>query len=585
MKPSERVSGGLLTKALYPMAIAAFALSALDIVVFSLFRFEQIVNTLMVGLGLIVVDALILFGVLRSCINSIQPLQAELDESVKLIDKISGASANEIDTSISSSPLLERLENLAVQVNETRNRERKIIDNAVDVICVIDVDERFLSLSPSVVKRWGYSEDELLGKKLSEFLVSDGTEQSLASILGARASIEKITFENRFKHKQGDIIDLAWTAHWSARDEGLFCVAHDISARKQAEAKIQESEQRLRVTLEAMPIGVVCTTQSGTIEFANESFGKFVGGEPAALVGTALSKFLPASEKDKITAYLNDAKSATVQLKSIESLLERAEQDDVPVDISATMYKAAGASKLLVSFSDTSERKEVENIRREFVAMINHDLRTPLTSLIMLIELLDSGLHGELLPKGKEACNLALIELQRLMRLVNDLLDLEKLESGKLFVQQDMVCVLDIIEASVSSLKSYAESRDLKIVYPETEADCWADRSRVIQVLVNLLSNAIKFSPAQSSINIAVEELPDCVKISVSDEGRGIPADKGGQLFKRFVQMKLEDARVGSGLGLSICKAIVDAHNGTIGFVNKQPTGSCFYFTLPHKSS
>ncbi|MBX9724242.1 MAG: PAS domain S-box protein [Candidatus Obscuribacterales bacterium] len=481
--------------------------------------------------------------------------------------------------------LKEQLLGLSANISEMQKRDKAIIEKAVDVICVIDVDAQFLSVSPSAERAWGYSIDFLIGRKLTDLVVSEDATKTLELVLGAQQSITKISFENRLKHKNGDWLDFEWTAHWSATDNGLFCIAHDITERKKTEALLQESERQLRTTIEAMPVGVVSATQFGMIEFANTSMQTFTGVRLDQLLGTQVADFISSAQRESYLHYFTECKIAGAHLQPIESEIKTSTGAMMPVEVSVTTFTVQSINKCLITFADITQRKEVERLRREFVAMVNHDLRTPLTSITGLMKRVEDGTYGDLAPAGKELCSLASLELERLMRLVNELLDLDKLESGNLQVQTDEVAALDIIEASVSSIKAYAEIRKIKLTYPETELPCRADRTRIIQVMVNLLSNAIKFSPDESEIVIAVLETDGGVKFSIQDQGRGIPADKIATLFRRFQQVNPDDAveRAGSGLGLSICKALVEAHGGTIGCESLAPRGTVFWFCLPNQ--
>lgn len=506
--------------------------------------------------------------------------------------------------------------------SEARRKERAIIENAVDVICVIDEQTRFLSVNQAVEKNWGYSASELLGRPLADFLDMDEKDRSLETVIGAKFSIDKVIFENRFKHKNGSLIDLSWTAHWSAHDGGLFCVARDISQRKQAELRLRESEERNRTTLEAMPVGVVCANLLGQIEFANENWLQMSGMTAAELIGTPVQELF-AQDAGRIYTYLVKAAESTSAQPPVETVINRnaassnvaaagatsggaspgdsSTVDSVPgaqasclptvekleVELSATTFTINSSKKLLVIVSDIRQRKEVERLRQQFVAMVNHDLRTPLASLSGMISMLKRDIYGQLNEKGQEMSRIAEAELERLMRLVSDLLELEKIESGSLKVQKSLVSVQDLLEASAASVKVYADLRKVNIEFCETELACSCDRSRIIQVLINLLSNAIKFSPANSPVEIQVELCAGELKFSVSDKGRGVPEGKEGLLFQRFRQVNPDDAveRAGSGLGLSICRSIVQAHGGTIGYKALSPRGSVFWFTLPHTSA
>jgi PAS domain S-box-containing protein len=584
---------------LYKVIIAALVLCFLATGL-TFYQFGLALSSLL----LVVLDILLVFALqaVRTSLEELALLKTEVADSFKMMDKIASqelssdrASSQWLTDSSSSSSIVQRLGSLAGTIRELRKRERSIIDNAVDVICVLDVHGNFLSVSPSAQRVWGYGPDKLLGKNIKDFLVSEDADQTLATVLGAQQSIGQLNFENKFQHRKGQMVELEWSAHWSATDNGLFCIAHDITERKLAESRLMESEARLRTILEAMPVGVVTCSQGAIVEFANLSMQEFAGIDDKLLLATSALDLVIPKDKETFRQYLLGSKSNAAQ-KPMESKIERTDGKQLAIEIFVVRFVVQSVNKLLIIFADVTQRKEVERLRNEFVSMVNHDLRAPLTSFSGLFTRVESGAYGELSREGKDVFHLARLELDRLMRLVGDLLDLDKLDSGKLVLEPDTVAVLDIIEASVSSVKAYADVRNISISYEEVETACYADRRRIIQVMVNLLSNAIKFSPDNSDIEIQVEELADSsatyeeaaspVKISISDQGRGIPPEKLGLLFERFQQVKPEDAleRAGSGLGLSICKAIIEAHNGTITCNNKPSgNGSTFSFTLPAK--
>jgi PAS domain S-box-containing protein len=501
------------------------------------------------------------------------------------------------------------LEQIAQQMADFRKREQAVVEKVVDVICVISINGKFLAVSPSVSRAWGYTVEEVLDKSVSELIEESHSAKTLESTLGSPQSIDTITIENTLRKKDGTLIHLSWSAHWSAKDGGLFCIAHDISERKQAEQKLQESERRLRTTLECMPVGVVLLHQSGHIEYANRCFKEFTSLSDDELLAIQITELIPVEERNLLRALLQNSKnipggnpenSAFVKAEEMHlwrnwrrSSNPRNEDSSkssdfqiqkLPVEVSSTSFSLQPVSKLLVTFVDITHRKEVERLRSEFVSMVNHDLRTPLNSISGLISLIENGVHGELNQRGKQLCQLALSELNRLLNLVNGLLELDKMRSGKLKVLAQLVSIMDLVEASVSSVRVYAEMREVRLEYDETETSCWADRERIIQVLVNLLSNAIKFSAPDSSVKIKVEQDSKWTKFSVIDHGAGIKDEMKQFLFTRFKQLHTdEDSKSSgsSGLGLSICKAIIEAHQGELVCTDTVPSGCTFSFVLP----
>lgn len=235
-------------------------------------------------------------------------------------------------------------------------------------------------------------------------------------------------------------------------------------------------------------------------------------------------------------------------------------------------------------FHDMAEKlKEADRLKKEFVGIISHELRTPLTSIQALLTLLDAGVLGDLPDKSKKRIRGAEADVERLIRLIGELLDIEKMESGRLDMLFTEVKLDSIISRSVNSVRMIAEKRELSITYPETDEMLVADGDRLVQVLVNLMSNSIKFSPQGSSIDITLVPKQNEIEFRVADHGRGIPEEFRTSIFDRYKQVEIGDAKHkgGTGLGLAICKAIVEQHGGTIGVLSEINVGSTFWFRIP----
>jgi len=234
--------------------------------------------------------------------------------------------------------------------------------------------------------------------------------------------------------------------------------------------------------------------------------------------------------------------------------------------------------------SDITERKRLDQLKKDFVAMISHDLRTPLNSTLASLELASSP-HFELSPEVRKYVERAQNNLQTTLALINQLLDMERMEAGAINLDLDATTSREVITRAVSVVSGLAEKRKIEIKVPATNLDLVADGDKIVQVLVNLLGNALKFSPEQSKITIAEEERGRAIRFSVTDRGRGIPPEKLARIFDRFEQVSPTDAaeKSGSGLGLAICKAIVEAHGGTIGVTSDPQFGSSFWFEIPRE--
>lgn len=348
---------------------------------------------------------------------------------------------------------------MADALAEAARKERAVVEQALDVICSLDATGRFVSVNPAATQVWGYAKEELDELPLTQ-LVLEGERDLVTRLLdeavsGGAAAQRK--FETRIVSKTGGVVEMEWSAHWSEADKVLFCVAHDISSRK-----------------------------------------------------------------------------------------------------------------------------EMERIKQDFMAMISHDLRSPLTSMQSLLMLLQMNAYGELDDTGHLRITHTEQDIERVIRLINDLLDMEKMESGKFELTLKDASIARVVDRSINSVIALAERQDLTIDAMVDDLRVSCDEERLVQVVVNLLSNAIKFSQKAGTVRVQASLESGNVKVSVSDDGVGISAENMERLFSRYSQLEDGRKRGGTGLGLAICKAIVEAHGGTIGVDSKEGKGSTFWFCLPN---
>lgn len=230
---------------------------------------------------------------------------------------------------------------------------------------------------------------------------------------------------------------------------------------------------------------------------------------------------------------------------------------------------------------------EAARRKQELMAMVAHDLRTPLTSIRASLSLMQMGAMGEMPDKAKIQIDGAEKNTKRLINLINDLLDIEKMEAGKMEMKYSDCVLQEIFDESAESVHEFARNAKVEISVAETPITFQGDQERLVRVLINLLGNAIKFSPANSKVSLTAEEQGDQLEMRVTDQGRGIPSEFKEKIFVRFQQVNPQDKqeKQGTGLGLAICKAIVDGHNGTIGVDSEQGKGSSFWIRIPMKQS
>lgn len=351
-------------------------------------------------------------------------------------------------------------------------------------------------------------------------------------------------------------------------------VFHDMAAA------LDEASRKTRSIIEHMPVGLVTFDREGRIDTINPRIEEMFKTFACDLQGqNIMTLFAPAGrpEPDK---FMPDLQNRCLNRVS-EMKAQAADGTIFPVEVSMNEFGSEAGEFYLASLLDISERHEVERLKREFVAMVSHDLRTPLTSVEASLTLLSAGALGELPPDAVSTVRIAENEIARLRGLVNDLLDIAKIEAGRMDMKFENVSLGHVIVQSIHSVQALADEKGIRIEFEESDAEAFADGSRLIQVLVNFLSNAVKYSPDESSVKIELRSTPDWHEVRVIDQGPGIAPEYHELVFHRFGQAKGEKQKEGTGLGLAIAKTIVEQHGGTIGVDSELGKGSQFWFRLP----
>ncbi len=299
------------------------------------------------------------------------------------------------------------------------------------------------------------------------------------------------------------------------------------------------------------------------------------------LAGEPLSKILLADDRDKLEIALEEASSGSQAIQTVLRLLT------FSGDLKDYLWTIEWSESNAVFFCkarDISAEKQLERVKEEFIAMVSHDLRAPLMSIQLTLSSLNKLQPQNFAPDLKEQIIAAERNSISLIGLINDLLDIEKMESGRL--QLDMVdtMIQDLFENTSAKLGAVAREKSIKIEFETSELEFLADRGRLEQVLVNLLSNAIKFSEAGSSVKLLAALQGRMLEVKVVDSGPGIPQEHSKRIFDRFQQVRKSDSERGSGLGLAICKLIIESHAGTIGVrPAENGKGSEFWFKIPYR--
>jgi len=354
--------------------------------------------------------------------------------------------------------------------------------------------------------------------------------------------------------------------------------AERILARRAAERLARQNELLLNAAAE----GIYGVDAHGYTTFVNPAAAAMLGYGADDLPGRPYEATLLSSsaDGDPVRAALLSGLPQTVR----DATFRRADGARFPVEFTCTPIveeeRMAGA---VITFRDVTERREVDRMKDEFVSVVSHELRTPLTAIRGSLGLLAAGKAGEVPERGQRMLDIAVQNTDRLIRLINDILDLERIESGKVAMEQHPVNAAELAHNAAEVMLPMAERAGVGL-YVEAEAvHLLADADRILQVLTNLISNAVKFSPPGGSVEVRVEPVDGEARFRVADQGRGIPADRLESIFERFQQVDSSDSRQkgGTGLGLAICRTIVTQHGGRIWAESEPGAGSTFHFTIP----
>jgi signal transduction histidine kinase len=318
------------------------------------------------------------------------------------------------------------------------------------------------------------------------------------------------------------------------------------------------------------PTGIVCLDPDGRITLANPFACQMLGpGLEEDLVGQPIRsyiQFLTLGSAGEDVCVQDDGSSFPIEYES------------------APMLQDGRVTGTVVTLRDVSERRAADRRKAELISIVSHELRTPLTSIRSALGLLASGLLGDQTDKGQHMLEIAVNNSDRLIRLINNMLDLERVESGDAFLQYGQLAAQELMLDAADSVRGPADRARVTIEVAPLDAYLPGDRDRLLQVLINLLANAIKFSPAQGgTVWLDAERSGAELLFRVRDEGRGIPTDKLETIFERFAQVDSGDAREksGTGLGLAICRAIIKQHGGQIWAESTPGAGTTLCIALP----
>jgi PAS domain S-box-containing protein len=430
-------------------------------------------------------------------------------------------------------------------------------------------------------------DDTLKKRMLLIALIMAGT--TIASLLGGELLVfwplRKLAWRAT-RIERGDFDDVAlvgglgeiWTLH------NAFVRMRDAIADR--ERRLSDALERHRAVFDSAIDAIITINESGSIESLNPAAEELFGYSAEDLLHRNITVLLPGSAEQDQAHAIGNLQKALLGLGQVSELAARRADGTVfPADVALSEMRLGERLLLVAVVRDASERKRVEQLKSEFVSTVSHELRTPLTSISGSLGLLSGGAAGALSETAQRLISIAHRNSQRLIRLINDILDLEKIEAGKLAFTRAPVSVHDLAVEAMDANQAYAQTHGIELILKATPGDTTVvgDRDRLMQVVTNLLSNAIKFSPRGEKVEMCVGRNGDTVRLTVADHGPGIPDEFRPRMFTRFAQADSSDARGkgGTGLGLAVAKEIVEHHSGHLTFVTEIGRGTAFHVDLP----
>ena len=362
-----------------------------------------------------------------------------------------------------------------------------------------------------------------------------------------------------------------------------------MRARSKEQGRAEELYRQQEILLDSVADGICGIDEHGKVSFTNPAAARLLAAAAESLTGKPVHELMHGSApgnsrcgSDCILRRFDGNNMAAAG----EDTIFRADGSSFPAEYALTpIFKQGSVSGAVLSFRDISQRFALDRLKDEFISTVSHELRTPLTSIRGALGLLSSGTLGQVNDRAANLLRIALSNSDRLVRLINDILDLERIQSGREPLAFGTVQLADIIRQAIDGMAPVAEAAEVQLTHDTVQAEIAADPDRLLQVLTNLLSNAVKFSPPGSTISVTLRPGVTGVTLSVVDHGRGIPADKLDTVFGRFQQVEASDARQkgGSGLGLAICRTIVQQHSGRIWAERNPDRGTTFRVFLPYQ--
>ena len=481
-------------------------------------------------------------------------------------------------------------------------RYREMVENSLGFVFTCSMEGRVTSLNAFTAETLGCRPEDLVGRMLTELMDATGVA-TFQDCLNTVETDEE--WQGALSLRRSDGVYRRFAVHSRSMQlagERSFAIVHgmDVSEQYEAEEALHLATRQRELILESVGDGIFGIDLDGKVTFINEAGASTLGYAPERITGRDLHELIHHSHADgtpysRSTSPILQALRRAEPIRMRDEVFWRRNGSAIQVEYSANPLLEDGrVSGMVVAFQDVSERRRLERMKDEFISTVSHELRTPLTSLRASLGLIQSGALAKRPEKQQQMVEMAIGNCDRLTRLVNDILDFDGAEKRRLPLNREPVEAIDLLRRAADVAHGAATQARMEFRIDAKASPVFADSERVMRVLNELVTNAIKFSPPGTIIQLSAQDVagsgPDGsasgtreVCFIVADEGRGIAPEKLERIFEPFHQGDASDSRAlgGTGLGLALCRSIVEQHGGRIWAESELRNGSRFLFTLP----
>jgi two-component system, OmpR family, sensor histidine kinase VicK len=481
-------------------------------------------------------------------------------------------------------------------LRSSEERYRQLVESSLGFVCTHDLNGSLLSINSHAARTLGYQREELIGTPLRNY-IDPAHLADYDSYFAALHESQQQEHQGRFylQGKGGGLCIVAYrnkVLQFAGADPFVLSHGTDITEQTQAEEDLKVLTRQHQSILESVGDGIFGMDLAGQLTFINRRGADLLAYSSEDLLGQDMHALIHHSHADGSPFHKEDCPI----LRSVERETPLQVDDDVfwrrdgrslPVQyVACPLVADSRVDGVVVAFADVTERRRLDRMKDEFIATVSHELRTPLTSLRASLGLVTSGMLEKHPEKSAQMLGIAVANCDRLVRLVNDIVDFERIGNDSLPLHKGEWNAIDLLRRAMDQELLNAERAGLSFRIDAQPVDVWVDGDRIMQVLGNLIRNAVKFSEKGGEIRLAVRAGSDGhareVTFEVRDQGPGIPEEKLDFIFERFQQVDASDSRTrgGTGLGLAICRGILNEHGGRIWARNNPEGGSTLCFTV-----